>query len=225
MIKNTITLIALFLFSACLFGQEISKDVGDYNELKVYDLIEVNLIQSSENKVVIKGDDTQDVVIVNKDGTLKIRMATDKIFQGENTYIEVYFKEISVLDANEGARIIGNHMISQTRIELRAQEGGIINVGLEVDHTKIKAVTGGIVKASGLSKTQDIKLTTGGIFEGRDLKTLETTIGVTAAGEADINASEKVDVKVTAGGDVYIYGNPKTINEKTFAGGRVKKMN
>ena len=46
----------------------------------MYDLIEVNLIQSNDNKVVIKGDDTQDVVIVNKDGKLKIRMEADKVF-------------------------------------------------------------------------------------------------------------------------------------------------
>ncbi|MEZ4874527.1 MAG: head GIN domain-containing protein [Flavobacteriaceae bacterium] len=221
------TLIFLFAFiSAQLYAQEIiTKEVGDFNELKVYDLIVVTLIQSQENKVVLKGENTQDVNVVNKNGTLKIKMEVDKIFQGEETYVEVYFKNIDAIDANEGAFIVGNEMISQNTIELRAQEGGRIRVGLKANHTKIKAVTGGIVEASGISKTQEITLNTGGIFEGRDLKTQDTKIGITAAGEADINASEKVDVSVTAGGDVYIYGNPKTVNEKRFAGGRIKRMN
>lgn len=218
--------IFLAILTTSVFSQEIiTRDVGDFNELKVYDLIVVTLIQSSENKVVIKGENTQDVNIVNKNGTLKVKMEAEKIFRGEDTYVEVYFKNIDVIDANEGSYIVGNEMISQNTIELRAQEGGKIKVGLELNHTKIKAVTGGIIEASGISRSQEITLNSGGIFEGRDLKTEDTKIGVTAAGEADVNASNKVDVKVTAGGDVYIYGNPKTVNEKTFAGGRIKRMN
>ena len=215
----------LSILTLPIFAQKIiTKEVGDFNELKVYDLIEVNLIQSNDNKVVIKGDDTQDVVIVNKDGKLKIRMEADKVFQGDDTYIEVYFKNVEVLDANEGAFIVGNQMISQNSIELRAQEGGKIKVGMQVDFAKIKTVTGGIVEASGLATTQEIYITTGGIFEGKDLKTKETAIGITATGEADIYATEKADIKITAGGDVYVYGHPKTVNEKKFAGGRIKLM-
>lgn len=216
----------LVLLTTSVFSQHIiTKDVGDFNELKVYDLIVVTLIQSNENKVVIKGENTEDVNIVNKNGTLKVKMETEKYFRGEDTYVEVFFKNIDVIDANEGSYIVGNEMISQNTIELRAQEGGKIKVGLELNHTKIKAVTGGIIEASGVSKSQEIILNSGGIFEGRNLKTEDTKIGVTAAGEADVNATNKVDVKVTAGGDVYIYGNPKTVTEKTFAGGRIKRMN
>lgn len=216
----------LVILTSSVFSQGIiTKEVGDFNELKVYDLIVVTLIQSNENKVVIKGEDTQDVNIVNKNGTLKIKMNAEKIFRGEDTYVEVYFKNIDIIDANEGANIVGNEMISQNTIELRAQEGGRIKVGLDLNHTKIKAVSGGIVEASGISKSQEITLNSGGIFEGRELKTEDTKIGITAAGEADINASNKVDAKVTAGGNVNIYGNPKTVNEKSFAGGRIKIMN
>ena len=223
--KNILTFLFILTITHTLLSQQsITKEVGDFHELKVYDLIEVNLIQSNENKVVIKGDDTGDVVVVNKDGKLKLRMESDKVFQGDDTYIEVYFKNVAIIDANEGAYIVGNAMISQNKIELRAQEGGRIKVGLDVAYTKVKAVTGGIIEARGLSKMQEIALNTGGIFEGKELQSEDTTIGITAAGEADIYASKKVDAKVTAGGDVYIYGNPETINEKKFAGGRIKRM-
>jgi hypothetical protein len=223
--KNSITLCLVFCSIAAFAQRTVTKDVGDFSELKVYDLIEVNLIQSNENKVVIKGNHTDDVKIINQNGKLKLRMELDTRFQGEDTYIEVYFKKIRIIDANEGSYIVGNEMIEQDRIELKAQEGGRIKVGLTVDHTKIKAVTGGVIEASGLSKTQEIKLNTGGIFEGRELITKETKIGITAAGEAEVNATDLVEVRVTAGGDVNIYGNPKEVSEKKIAGGRVKIMN
>lgn len=223
--KNIVTLCLVFCSIAAFAQRSVTRDVGDFTELKVYDLIEVNLIQSNENKVVIKGDHTDDVKIINQNGKLKLRMEIDTRFQGEDTYIEVYFKKIRVIDANEGSYIVGNEMIEQDKIELRAQEGGRIKVGLTVDHAKIKAVTGGIIEASGLSKSQEIKINTGGIFEGRELITQETKIGITAAGEAEINASDRVEVRVTAGGDVSIYGNPKEVSERKIAGGRVKIMN
>ncbi len=223
--KNFAIICLTFCSMATFAQRTITKDVGDFYELKVYDLIAVNLIQSNENKVVIKGDHTDDVRIINQNGKLKLRMEVDTRFQGEDTYIEVYFKSIETIDANEGSYIVGSAMIEQDEIELKAQEGGHIKVGLTVEYAKIKAVSGGIVEASGLSTRQEIQLNSGGIFEGRELRTKNTKIGITAAGEAEVNASEKVEVRVTAGGDVTIYGNPKEVNEKKIAGGRIKIMN
>ena len=65
----------------------------------------------------------------------------------------------------------------------------------------------------------------GGIFKGRELVTRTTKIGITAAGVADVNATKMVKVRITAGGDVNIYGNPKEIDDKKLAGGRIKIMN
>lgn len=223
--KRYVLLFTLTIFTGTLFAQTIEKEVGDFSELKIYDLIEVNLIQSDENKVVIKGRNTDDVKILNQNGKLKLRMELDARFDGDDTFIQVYFKNIDIIDANEGAYIVANELIEQDEIELRAQEGGQIKVGLNVNYTKVKAVTGGIIEASGLSKKQEITLTTGGVFEGMSLKTHKTRVGITAAGEAEVNASELVDARVTAGGNVYIYGSPKEVKEKRLAGGRVKVMN
>ena len=222
--KTALTLFALF-FSTHFISQElVSKEVGDFSEIKVFDLIEINLIQADENRVEIKGDYSGDVKVINDDGTLKLRMNLDTRFRGEDTHIEVYFKNIDVIDANEGARITVNTVLVQPEIELRSQEGGKITVGLDVDKTNIKAVSGGIVEVSGLSKYQEIHLNSGGILEGKNLKTQRTKIRVFAAGEAELYASEKVDVKITAGGNVYIYGDPDVVNEKRFAGGQIVKM-
>ena len=179
------------------------------------------MIQSDENKILIKGKKTDDIKWVNKDGTLKLRMQLDKKFTGEDTFIEVYYTNIDVIDANEGAQITCNEMVSKTKIELRAQEGAKIKIGMDVAIAEFKAVTGGIIKASGLAKNQSIVINTGGIFEGKDLHTSITDIKISAGGEAAVYASDKIDVKVKAGGDVTIYGEPKEVNKKTFIGGRV----
>ena len=212
----------LLLLPLLTFAQRIiDTELGEFNEIKVFDLIEVNLIQSDENRIMIKGWNVDDITWTNKKGVLKLRMQLDKKFQGEDTMIEVYYTNLDVIDGNEGAQITCNEMVQKSKIELRAQEGAKIHIGMDVDYADIRAVTGGIVEASGLAKNQTVVLNTGGIFDGRDLRTANTDIKISAGGEADVFASEVVDINVRAGGDVNVYGQPKTVYKKTFVGGRV----
>ena len=223
---KTILTIALLVVTSVLTAQNPKeKGVGDFSEVKVYDLIEVNLIKSDTNRVEITGDDIEDVEVINKNGTLKIRMKLDKIFNGEKTFVAVYYTKLKVIDGNEGAFISSNELITQDYIELRAQEGARLKIGLDVDKVDVRAVTGGIIETRGKAISQDITLNTGGIYEGKSFETQNTTVNIKAAGEADVHASKQVNAKVLAGGDVFIYGNPENIQEKTTFGGRVKRMN
>ncbi|MEP5616565.1 MAG: DUF2807 domain-containing protein, partial [Flavobacteriaceae bacterium] len=98
-----ITTLVLLLMATIAFSQRIiDTDVGDFYEIKVFDLIEVNLIQSDEDKILIKGRNVDDIQWTNKDGVLKLRMQLEKKFTGEDTFIEVYYTDLDVIDANEG---------------------------------------------------------------------------------------------------------------------------
>ncbi len=222
--KNILTLVALMVISVATSQNEVEKTVGEFQELKVYDLIEVELIKSNENKLVITGKNTEDVVVVNKNGKLKIRMNLEESFDGNDTNVKLYYTNVDVIDANEGAKIFSNDKIKQFEVELKAQEGGMIDVELKVTTATIKSVSGGIIQATGKSNKQDISINTGGVYRGKDLQTEITEVAIRAGGEADVNASDLVDIKIRAGGDVYIYGDPKKVNESRVIGGRIKRM-
>jgi hypothetical protein len=217
----------IFLFVSLLMHSQspIEKTIGEFTELKVYDLIEVELIKSNENKVIISGKNNSDVLVNNKNGKLKIKMNLEKIFNGNDTKVTLYYTSLDVLDANEGAKIYSKDVIKQFEVDLRAQEGGMVNVVCDVSYLNVKAVTGGVIEVSGTSKKQTISLLTGGVFKGENNETESTDVSINAAGEAYIKATKVVDIKIRAGGDVFIYGNPETVNESRVLGGRVKRMN
>jgi hypothetical protein len=219
--KKILSLAILVITTSAFSQRIINKDVGAFNEIKVYDLIEVNLIKSNENRILIKGEKVDNIKFVNKDGTLKLRMQLEKKFQGEETLIEVYYTDLDIIDGNEGARIVFNETVVKDKLVLKTQEGAQIKIGMEVDDVEIRAVTGGIIEATGKAKNQVIVINTGGVFEGRELKTSTTSVKISAGGEALLSASERVDIIVRAGGDVYVYGNPKEVNKNTLAGGRI----
>ena len=220
--KNLASFLVLLFISITLQAQNPKdKYVGDFTTVKVFDLIKVSLVKSNENKVVITGEDVEDVEVIIKNNTLKVRMSFNRAFDGNKTFVAVHYTTLKVIDTNEGAKIIGNELIEQDSIELRAQEGGSILVGLDVNTVKIRAVSGGIIETKGKANTQKITLNTGGVYEGRAFETKSSSVKITAAGEADVKASDVVDARVTAGGDIYIYGNPKTVNKKKTFGGRI----
>ena len=216
-----IILVSLIILNTLAFAQT-EKDLGDFNEIKVYDRIEVELIKSEESKVVITGKNTEDVVVVNKNGTLKIRMTLEEIFDGDDTTVQVYFKNLDIIDANEGTFIGSNSVFEQFEIDLRSQEGGSIKVMVkDVTFLEVKAITGGFVDVSGNSKNQNVDINTGGTYKGKELHTEKTEVVIKAAGEAHVHATKEVVAKVRAGGNVYIYGNPEKVDENTVFGGKI----
>ena len=221
-----VTFVISLFISISLFSQNPKEmTVQDFTTVKVYDLIHISLVKSDQNKVVISGQDADDVEIISKNNILKVRMKFERTFDGTKTFVAVHYTTLEVIDGNEGAKIVGNELIEQDKIELRAQEGAILKIGLDVKNLEVRAVSGGIIETKGKSKSQDVTINTGGIYQGKELITKDTKVKIRAAGEADINASESVDARITAGGDIYIYGNPKNVKKKQTFGGRIEIKN
>jgi len=204
---------------------QVTKSLGDFNTLKVYDKLNVKLIAASENKVVITGSREKEVEVVNNNGELKLRMPFPKLLSGNDITIQLFYKNIDGLDANEGAYVASDETFDATIMDISAREGAEIHLNLDVNKVNVKAVTGGIIVLEGKATNQDITITTGGILEAKDLATDQTTISVSAGGTAEIYATVLVDAKVKAGGSVLVYGKPKQINKKTILGGTIEEKN
>ncbi len=203
----------------------ISHSLEPFKEIKVFDGISLNLIRSDRNEAVVYGENTRQVAVVKTGDVLRIRMEITKIFSGYRTFVDLYYSEpLLVIDVNEDARIVSKDVIRQEVLEVKAQEGGEIEVQAEVTQFLVKAVTGGVVSASGTSQNQDVQINTGGNYEGREFRTGFCTVNVNAGSTAEINASDYVKATVKAGGKVYVYGDPAKMEEKTVFGGEIKRM-
>lgn len=212
-----------FLFSCFLVGSQtpVSKSIGDFSELKVYDLINVELVESNENKIEITGEETSNVLIVQKNDVLKIKMVLNKPFNGKRTFVKIFYKKIDIIDVNEGAKVVSKSLFKQYELELKAQEGGEISVITDTKLLSIKTVTGGIINASGTTDSQNITIRTGGVYEGSSLQALNSEIKIKAGGVADVKSSDLIEVRIVAGGDLIIHGKPKNIKQTKIVGGRI----
>ena len=215
-----IILMVFMLVTQLNYSQTTIK-LDNFDELKVFDQLNVTLVPSTENKVVVTGKNESNFEAVNKNGVLKLRMSVTKMLSGEDTKVTLYFKNINNIDANEGSIVSCAAVFKQTTMDLYSQEGAKIDVELDVENVTSKLYSAGIINLYGKAVTQKSSITTGGIFYAKDLETSQTTVSVSAGGSAEVNATTLVDAKVKAGGSITIYGKPKQIKQETFAGGTI----
>lgn len=224
--KNTLTIFLLILFSFGSYAQkEIVVELEKFSEIKAFDRIQVTLIKGDKNKVVITGEDRDDVEVTNKNGLLKIRMEAENHMDGRGINAKVYYTEnLSLLDSNEGASITSDETFTADVSKIAVQEGGKVSLKVNIDQLEVKSTSGGEITLSGSAKTQDITANAGGKVFNKALRTGETKVTVNAGGSADVNASDKVIAKVRAGGNITIYGNPKEVEKNKVFGGKIKIM-
>lgn len=224
--KNQYFTFLLLLITSMAFSQRTNTKVLEkFNELKVYDRIIVTLVKSNENKLVISGDDKDEVSISNKNGLLKVRMKFDNFMDGDEAKGTLYYtEELTLLDVNENAKINSDETFKATNVEIKAQEGGVINLNIETNNVFVRSVSGSEITLKGSSTKQEISVNTGGKAYNEELKTTETEVVVMAGGRADVRATENVIAKVKAGGSIYIHGNPKNITKDKVFGGKITEV-
>ena len=215
-------ILVVFVLLTQLNYSQTTINLGDFDKIKVFDQLNVTLIPSTENKIEVTGTNQANVEIVNRNSLLKIRISLTKILEdNKDLKVNLYFKNIQSIDANEGSMVSCKTVFKQTTMELSAQEGAMIEAELDVDNATAKLNSGGIINLLGKAATQKATITSGGILNAKNLETSQTNVSITAGGSADVNASTFVEAKVNAGGTITIFGKPKQIKQQAFAGGTI----
>ncbi len=222
--KRVVTFIAFFIAIQIFSQTTISKNVGDFTKIKVFNGINVELIKSDEQKVVITGAKAEKVKIKNSNNTLRILLKFPEINADNNVEVKLYYKnKINIIDANGGGNITGK-ITDQLQLEVKSQEKAFVNLDIQVKHLIIKTTQGGIVKLSGSAKNQDVDIDLYGVYHGYNLKVTDnTTVKAGLGTKAEVFAGEILNAKVSFGGSVFYKGDPEVIKDKKVVGGIIKK--
>jgi len=206
----------------------VKKALGDYSILKVYNGIEVLLLQSKEQKIEIKGEKSEKVKIKNVNGVLKLSLPFS--LKPENNYgkgkvfITLYYNSnIDVIDANEGSIITGNEF-HQEKLKVNSQERAFIDLTLKVTHLNIRASSGGVIKLTGSSESQTVNIDLYGVYNGFGLNVTGNTNVFSGTGaKAEISAGKTLSAKVNFGGSIFYKGSPEVQKNKKVLGGIIQR--
>ncbi len=217
-------IIILLLTTTVVFSQEERTiNLGDFNTLKSYRGLQIELARSNHPKIVITGSKSKEVNVKNSNGVLKISLTVLETFSADEVNIIVYYNDnLDHLSANEGSIIFSNDKVKIEKLYLKATEAAEINLNIKSDYIEVKAYTGGIVKLEGFVNNQNITANTGGFYKGSDLESEDATVKVFTGGDATVNTSKLVDANASMGGIIKIKGDPEKINKKESLGGYIR---
>ncbi|MGO1584635.1 head GIN domain-containing protein [Mesonia sp.] len=220
--KKIIVLVVVAISAFSVKAQEEILIDKDFQEIKIFDKIEAILIPSSENKIIASGFDKDEITAEVKGDVLHIKLSLSNIWSENDTQVKVYYKNIHTVDVNEGS-FAELKEFKGDKLVLRTQEGGRIYAVAQLKELEIKAVTGGEIETKGSTEDQLVEIRTGGRYEAKEMHSKNTDANLKAGGYAEIFVTDYCKAKVTAGGMIAVYGDPKKLDKKTSLGGKIKK--
>ena len=222
--KTKIILTALLVTQFIFSQNQNSRKIGDFKTLKVYDLINLELIKAEDNYTEISGQHSNSVVVKNKNGELKIRMGIERRFRGANTKVKIFYSSIEKIYAHEGSFVFSRDTIKQSALYVKADEGARVVVDLNIKNLATNTSSGAIMDIRGIVEYHRAKINTGAELNASKLITQESELFLTTGGEADVFAKKELSINIRVGGTVNIHSKTKKIIENKLAGGIINYL-
>ena len=222
---KTKILLAILLITQGMFSQnENNRKIGDFKILKAYDLVNIELIKAEENYAEVTGEHSNNIVIKNKNGELKVRMGLERRFRGANTKVKIFYNNIDKIYVHEGVFIFSKDTITQEDIYVKADEGARVAFILNTSTLSTNTSSGARMDLQGKTQYHRAKVNTGGELKASRLETDETEVFLTTGAVADVFAKNTLGANVRAGGTINVHSKTKKITENILVGGIVNYL-
>lgn len=210
------------LATVTFFGQsKIDRDLGEFSRVAVYDGINLELIKSDENKVEIRGKNTNFVVVKNKNGDLKIRLNLERRFSGDKTKVTLFYKTLYNIISHEGSNVFSKDTIKQADLNIKANTGSTVNIIVDLNTLNTTSATGSTVNLSGNTEYHDCSTSTGAEINAEKLTTTETYATSTTGGLIEVSVTKELEANSKLGGVINVHKKTDKIVESISLGGVV----
>jgi hypothetical protein len=228
----------VLLLPSCreIFGKKIkgngnitrqSRSISGFSGVSVSGNIDIYLNSDSAKGVQVETDENlAEYIITRVEGDMLYIDYKSGINPRPTKTVNVYvtapaFKKLKA----SGACDINSQGKITAADEIKITLSGSSDAKLELNSPKVEADLSGActVELKGETKELIVKGTGSSDIKCYDLMTENANIRISGAGEAEVNASVKLDVKVTGAGSVKYKGNPN-VSQSVTGSGSVKKV-
>ena len=107
-----------------------SKTLKPFDEVKIFGMVEVKLVEGSSEKITVKGDDAKNIKVKQRGRTVKIQLLKN-VGRNVDARITLTYKELSYISASAGAKVTARKTLVAPRLTIKAKSGSQAN--FEVD--------------------------------------------------------------------------------------------
>jgi len=229
-----------FLFAALMiagfnsaFAEVQDRHLSGFHAISTSASFDVYITQGSTESVKVEApSDVINRIITEVDGdVLKIRTKNGAFNWGgwfnnshKKMVIYVTVKSIHSIHISGSSDVFFKDGITADKLDLTVSGSGDVVGRLNVKSLEAGISGSGDIKLAGNAERLALRMNGSGDFSGRELVTAITSVSISGSGDATVNASQKLDARVSGSGDIRYVGNPKEVAKSTSGSGDIHRI-
>jgi len=209
----------------------VDRHLSGFNAVNVAGPFDVDIVQGATESVKVEApaDVINRIITEVNGGVLKIYNKHDSWNWGNwwghhrKILVHVTAKDLNAISITGSGDVSFRDGLSTNSLKLRISGSGDMTGKLAVKTLESSITGSGDMKLSGSAESSTVSVVGSGDFTARNLTTVSTSVRVSGSGDAEINASEKVDAAVNGSGDIRYSGAAKNINKRKTGSGDITR--
>lgn len=186
-----------------------NRNVSNFNSIDASGAYNIVLNEGTENKIKIEADENLIKLIKTEVKNNILKIYNDKpITNPKKLNIIITYKNLIAIESSGACKITGNSAIKTEHFSINLSGTTDLNLKLAVVGLNTISSGAGSISISGSADTQNVELSGVSSYNASDLITNITTIDLSGAGSAEINAIKEINGELSGVGSIYYIGQP-----------------
>ena len=214
------------------FSEIVDRHLSGFHAVDVAGSFDVYITQGSTESVKVEAPaDIMSRIITEVDGgVLKIYNKHDTFnwgdLWGHHKKIVVYVvaRDLNSVNLSGSGDAFFKDGIRANNLKLNISGSGDMTGRVDTKNLECNITGSGDMKLSGRTESSGVTLVGSGDYTARNLLTVNCAVRVSGSGDAQVNASERIDASVSGSGDVRYTGSAKLVNSRKNGSGDISRF-
>ncbi len=206
----------------------IERTTNDYNGISVSGFYDIELIDGTEGKITLMGEDNiLDYIETEvRGGTLAIKSKDNKNpipSRGEGVIITIPVDEIDAIRLSGSGNFVGNKTLKTNDIDIRVS--GAKNIELAIEAADILVETSGSsnIDLTGSSENLRVRSSGSSNVKAYGLEVDDATLELSGSSDVELTVNKSLTSRVSGSGNIHYRGNPEKVRSQISGSGNVSK--
>lgn len=204
--------------------QNDSRQLRDFNVVKVSNAIKAELVKGDVNKVEItaSGIDVGKVETSVVGDALEVRLARGN-YRNHSVRVVVTYVDIQGVEATSSAQVVAKSKIEALEAYLATSNNAYLEAKVEADKLNLEAATNSRIFIKGNVKQLEVNAYTNAQVDGMNLVAQKVNVLGNTTASISFTATSSINGSLATAAKIVYDGNPSEVNVKTGTGGSIKK--
>lgn len=206
----------------------IERTTSDYNALRVGGFYKVELVEGSEGKITLKGEDNILEYVETEviGGTLTIKSKKNmnlKPSLGKGVYIIVPIEKIDAIRLSGAGKVFSSKTLQANNFKVHTS--GSRNADLKIDATSVTVISSGSsnIVLSGTAERVNITSSGSSNLRAYELNTDRVDVRSSGSSNVQVTVNEVIEARASGSSKVRYKGKPEKVQSKASGSGKVSK--